>query len=312
VKIIGGWDVGFNSVVGYSELDGDNSVKHVIFAKDVTNIVLSNLVIREGNANGNYPHDSGGGICFWNVFYSLVGNVIVTGNSASYYGGGIYLGSSSSNVISSDVYSNSATNGGGIYLYTSSNNVISGNVYSNSAIYYGGGIYLGSSSSNMISGSVYNNSSDRDGGGICLVFSSNNVISGSVYNNSAGYYGGGVYVYNSSDTLILNSYITNNWGASINSVIHLRNGGSLTGLVISNCFIGGNNDTSSIGIYEDGTADTMNHKLVGNVFITNRLGYLYYEYGGNYIADDSDWVNINNPTFIDSTSDSTNNKVTNM
>lgn len=116
VRLIGGWNIGFSSIVGYSELDGNNVVKHIIFATNVTNLVLSNLVIRKGNANGGYPHDRGGEIYLSNVSYSLIGNVVVSNNSAN-LGGGIFLGSgANNNTISGSVYGNSANWFGGGYI----------------------------------------------------------------------------------------------------------------------------------------------------------------------------------------------------
>lgn len=141
----------------------------------------------------------------------------------------------------------------------------------------------------------------------------NNTISGSVYNNRAYLSGGGIYLDSSSSISILNSHITNNWTtSSTNSVMHLYNRGALTNLVISNCFIGGNNNTTAIGIYEE-NRDITGHILMNNTFITNRLGYLYREFTGNrLITNNIDWTNINNPTLIDSTTGSTNNRVTNL
>ncbi|MEN2997961.1 MAG: NosD domain-containing protein [Brevinematia bacterium] len=410
IKLVGGWDSGFNNIVGYSELDGSYIVKHVIFATNVRDIVISNLVIKGGRANGDYPHDSGGGIYLSNVLYGLIGNVIVSDNSSVSGGGGIYLESSYSNVISGSVCSNNAEVGGGVYLNYSYNNTISCNVYGNSAtsgggiclelsfnntvscgVYgndagEGGGIYLELSFNNTISGSVYNNRADQgggifskssynntmvgniysntannSGGGIYLHSSYRNVIGGSVYNNSAWdgggvylysshgntlnssiygnrvsahgggiyselshtntisgsiygnvseYHGGGICLYSSTNISILNSYITNNGASFVNSTIHLD--GNLSALVISNCFIGGNDSTTSIGIYED-QHDIVGHNLVDNKFVVNKLRYLYREFtGSRLITNDKDWTNINNPLILDSTPDSTNNVVTNM
>jgi hypothetical protein len=53
IVISGGWNSDFSSVVGKSELDGNNSLYHVVMITNVTNVRLENLVIRGGKANGS-------------------------------------------------------------------------------------------------------------------------------------------------------------------------------------------------------------------------------------------------------------------
>jgi hypothetical protein len=84
VIISGGWNSDFSSVVGKSELDGNNSLYHVVMITNVTNVRLENLVIRGGNANGSYPDDIGGGIYVSNVSYLVIeSNVVISNNSAT-------------------------------------------------------------------------------------------------------------------------------------------------------------------------------------------------------------------------------------
>jgi len=189
VIISGGWNSGFSNVVGESELDGNNDLYHVVMIKDVTNVRLENLVIRGGNANGSDPDDSGGGIYVSRVSYLVIeSNVVISNNSASWNGGGLYLDRSTNTTISGSVYSNSANNnGGGLYLYYSQNTTISGSVYGNSA--------------------------NNNGGGLFLLYSPNTTISSSVYSNRANYRGGGVYLLN-SDYFTNTGWITNNTAGS--------------------------------------------------------------------------------------------------
>jgi hypothetical protein len=145
VTISGGWNNNFNRVVGKSELDGNNSLYHVVMITNVTNVKLENLVIRGGNANGSstsnsgeaymynisylvikgektndsppiksiFPNNSGGGIFVYGVSYLVIeSNVMISGNYAK-FGGGLYLDSSTNNTISGSVYGNSAEYGGG-------------------------------------------------------------------------------------------------------------------------------------------------------------------------------------------------------
>jgi parallel beta-helix repeat protein len=235
IVISGGWNNDFSSVVGKSELDGNNDLYHVVMITNVTNVRLENLVIRKGNANGSDPDDRGGGIYVSNVSYLVIeSSVVISNNNANNYGGGLYLDRSPNTTISGSVYGNSAAyggglyldrlpnttisgsvygnrannDGGGLYLSVSPNTMISGSVYGNSAIYDGGGVYLWYSTNNTINGSVYSNNADW-GGGVYLWYSTSNTISGSVYGNSANQYGGGVFLW-SSDYFTNTGWITNN------------------------------------------------------------------------------------------------------
>ena len=186
IVISGGWNNDFSSVVGKSELDGNNSLYHVVMIKDVTNVKLENLVIRGGNASGSYPNDSGGGIYVSKVSYLVVESNVVVSNNSAYWGGG------------------------GVYLWYSANTTIGGSVYSNSAK-YGGGLYLDNSAYNTISGSVYGNSA-TNGGGVYLVYSDYFTNTGWITNNTAGtmYRGGGGVYTNVSHPNSYFGYVINN------------------------------------------------------------------------------------------------------
>ncbi|MCX8096316.1 MAG: right-handed parallel beta-helix repeat-containing protein [Spirochaetes bacterium] len=239
IRIIGGWDANFNNIIGYSELDGENILYHILFITNATNIVIKNLVIRKGNANySSFPHSVGGGIYLDNVSYSLISNVVISNNSASSRGGGIYIASSHSNIIIANIFSNRVVNyeGGGIYLSYSHSNLISGSVYYNSASgnqpsSLGGGIYLYSSSENLIASSVYSNYSTRGGGGIYMYYSHTNIIASNVYANLSSNDGGGIYLYYSHNNTISGN-VFNNTAAT--------NGGGIYLLVADNNTISGN------------------------------------------------------------------------
>jgi len=213
VTISGGWSTDFSSVVGKSELDGNNSLYHIIKIEGVTNVIFENLVIRGGKANGSTPDDSGGGVYVNGVSYLTIGDSVVISNNSATNGGGISLFSTLNSKIEGNLCFNTATNGGGIYLGISSKNTISGNVYSNSAVWGGGGVFLWSSTNNTISGAVYSNKANLLGGGVLLYSSPNNTTISSVYANSANFYGGGLYLTN-SDYFTNTGWITNNTAGS--------------------------------------------------------------------------------------------------
>lgn len=345
IKLIGGWDSSFNNVIGYSELDGEYSVKHIIFVTNVSNISLMNFVVRKGNANGLAPHNNGGGVYFSSVSYSLVSNIILSNNVCNNIGGGFYIQNSKTNVLYVSSYSNNAIKGGGIGIegFQSVSNYVMGNFSMNYASTHGGGIFLSypnttllnvDVSSNISSqgggikieggngiyiyGSIYSNSTSSGGGGAIEISGGNNItISASIYNNKSGWKGGAIYAYSYNGLNILSSIITNNFANIINSSIQIAGSPFAGKPVLSNNIIGGSG-VNSIGIAEENSLGNFltGHKLIRNLFITNYLNYLYYETnssGERYITNTvEDWTNINNPSITGATSDSTNNVVTNL
>lgn len=317
LKVIGGWNSDFSSVVGYSELDGNNNLYHIVAIDGVANVQLKNFVVRRGSANGGLASQTkGGGIYIKNSSSLLIENVVISNNTAQYGGAGIFLERSSGNtLVNITISSNSAVSyGGAIHLEDSDNNTINATIFNNLAG-YGAGIYLtANSSGNSISGSIRNNNSTQNGGGIYVWNSPNTRIEGAIINNTA-LNGGAIYILNSANVSIVNSVITNNLStAGLKPVIYLENNGNITGLIISNCIIGSISDTDYVGILEGGTFDTTGHVLMDNKFVTNRLRYLYREYTGSRLITNStsDWNNINNTSLLDTTSGSTNNTVVNF
>lgn len=231
-------------------------------------------------------------------------------------GGGLYIISSITNVIDGNIKWNNSSYGGGIYLRNAISNLINGLISENIANMRGGGIYCDNSYYTLISGNVANNhttSSSSVGGGIAVIMGSNNTIKSSIYNNSSINNAGGILVFDAQNLSILDSYITNNYtsNSSSNVVIHLFNGGNIIGLVISNCYIGGNDRNTSCAIMEEGN-DTVGHKILYNKFITNNLNKLYQSTNGGFIpADPVNWNYINN-TNSTGASEAIGNTVINM
>ncbi|MDX9881036.1 MAG: choice-of-anchor Q domain-containing protein [Prolixibacteraceae bacterium] len=140
--------------IGTVDSSSDNSY-HVVYTQTERNdptAILDGFTIENGNANGSYPDDSGGGVYNYNSSGAVITNCTITGNSASNYGGGVYNGSSSSTSLTNCVISdNSALEGGGVCNYTASSSVslINCLIYGNSAT-SGGGLY------NVLNSKTYN------------------------------------------------------------------------------------------------------------------------------------------------------------
>ncbi|MBI4332245.1 MAG: right-handed parallel beta-helix repeat-containing protein, partial [Chloroflexi bacterium] len=155
----------------------------------------------------------------------------ISGNSASGYGGGIYVSVASSGVatLSGNTLSgNSASGyGGGIYLSVASSGVatLSGNTLSGNSTSYdggGGGIYLSSSgvatlSGNTLSGNSASGYDEGYGGGIYLSVASSgtatlsgNTLSRNSANGDNGGYGGGIYLSSSGTATLSGNTLSGN------------------------------------------------------------------------------------------------------
>lgn len=138
---------------------------------------------------------SGTGVITVTSDYCTVQNLQIDGNKSSYASGdGIYLSSSSNNIVIGNTCNNSVN---GIYLYSSDNNTITSNI----CIANTNGIYLSSISSryNAIAGNACNENGKY---GICLSNSYSNAITGNTCNgNNAGIYFSNV---SSNNTIIGN------------------------------------------------------------------------------------------------------------
>lgn len=342
LEIIGGWDSEFNSITGYTIFDGINLDKNILINSS-TNIILKNLIVKNSkigieifesssviltniivlsNTNNNSP---GGGIKIYksssNKIFGIINNNYATsgggieleysdnniisseivGNSASIEGGGIRLLLSSQNIIEGTISQNTATSGGGgIHCFDSHNNFISATIHNNTSQYRGGGILLNENSRITIKSKVFNNTSEQNGGGINIEYSKDISIDSSlIYNNTSEIYYDGLHINSSTNILLINSLITNNDSQNI----LLYNAFDLT---ISNNYIGGNNDTNSVGIYE--ANNITNHKIIHNKFITNSLKWLYRDYQNGFTND----INAINSTLYSGASEAIGNILTNI
>ena len=131
-----------------------------------------------------------------------IADLQVDGNKTSYTNGsnyGIYLSSSSKNIITGNTYNNNSYD---ILLSSSSNNIITGNTCSNNITY---GIFVFSSSNdNTITGNTCNNNNR----GIYLASSSNNnTVTGNTCNNNVVY---GISLQLSNNNTVTGNTCNNN------------------------------------------------------------------------------------------------------
>ena len=287
-----------------------------------SNVSLSGLI----NNNRSSNAQAGGLHILFDQDISL--NVAVSNNTTSNYGGGIVIEYSTNvSLTGCSVVGNMSTNhGGGLYVDYSSNFsmtgcAVNGNVTSN----YGGGLII-QRTLTRISNCVVNNNYGKLLAGGLFFYTARIEILDSTINNNAGGNGGGIYLngYNCIDIIrcdisgnsavsssgisqgtcysinLLSCTLTNNWTSSASgAVIFLGAGNLITNFVISNCVIGSTNNSATWAMRESTGIDMTNHVLIGNTFITNKLGSLYYDNNGVHVVTNSasGWTNINNKIY---------------
>lgn len=154
-----------------------------------------------------------------NISHCTIENGRRLSSRIGYYGGGLYLGSSSVTVTNTTVRNCNAGCGGGVMVGGTTSPVISGCIITgNSAIEQGGGIYITGGSSPIITNTIiYNNSSHSDsqsGGSVVSTASSPKIINSVIaYSSSPAAGGKSLYLENSPGARILNTII---WGNSDN------------------------------------------------------------------------------------------------
>ncbi len=162
---------------------------------------------------GNSTSESGGGLALEGASGTISGVTFggtntTQGNTASTFGGGVYISASQPDPsFSGDTISdNTAEEGGGVYIESGTNTftdeAITGNTATNDQ---GGGVYIDGGTNTFSGGSISSNVADDDGegGGVFIQTGTNSFSGGSVSDNQAtdeSGEGGGFYVVQGSNT----------------------------------------------------------------------------------------------------------------
>jgi uncharacterized repeat protein (TIGR01451 family) len=165
--------------------------------------VSTTLHISGGKVANNSASAYGGGLYIYQGSATLSRMKIIS-NSAS-RGGGVFVWNSNATISDVEVVSNFASYGGGVYVCYGSAKLTETQIMSNSAE-YGGGVYVrfGSAKLHMNGGRISSNlasGSYADGGGL-FISEGSAILSGTqIAHNSATDTGGGMNVYQGSATL---------------------------------------------------------------------------------------------------------------
>ena len=270
-------------------------------------VIISGLTFTRGDAHGEWcPAGCGGGILITDTARPLIENVIISNNTASYAGGGIYADSPLT-LINVDVVHNSVGtfggNGGGVNARSIT--LTGGRFEDNScgwaSFCKGGGLYT---SDLILSGTrfIHNVAAARffepgpesAGGGVYVggdaiinsaIFENNVCINGLSYHPCNG---GALYVegnYTDSILMITNTrFVSNTAGGDGGGVYRPYGVASLAGVYLEN-----NQGDYGGGLSVGGTVT-----LTGSDLISNTA----YRGGGLYAAGN---VSLNNARFINNT-----------
>lgn len=252
-----------------------------------------------GVITGGYSSTDGGGMYIKTGDTGSTINMYggsITGNSAYYYGGGVYGDSDTStafNMYGGSITGNTARNGGGVYIDLSSVNfnLYDGKIEYNNGTEFGMGVYFGGQTFNMYGGSVsYNSSFDNSitsyGGGIYISKGTLNLSGGNIKGNmlSNGLvrrYGSALYIVN-NDTVVNMTGGTISGNAGDYAAVYLysngifnMSGGSITGN--SGVYYGGvyvNSGTfnvSGVPVIRSNTVNGSVNNVIGTINISGAL-----------------------------------------
>ena len=299
--------------------------------------VLDGFTIKGGNANGDSPHNDGGGMYNYSSSPTIT-NCTFTSNSVTDNGGGMFNDGSSSPTLTNCTFSsnsagnrgggmcnsfssptltnctftlNSAGYGGGMENYASSSPSLTNCTFSSNSAYIGGGMDNGNSCSSTLTNCTFtSNSASRDGGGIYNGNSSSSTLTNFTFTSNSATYGGGMDNFNSSGPIITNCTFTSNSATySGGGMYNFYSSPTLTNCTFSS-------DLASRyggGMYNYGSSPTLNNCIIwGNAATDN--GDEFYIYGGTTTLNYSCYANATWDVNIDiaggGTFAATNNNIT--
>ncbi|MBN1909324.1 MAG: right-handed parallel beta-helix repeat-containing protein, partial [Pirellulales bacterium] len=218
-------------------------------------LTVNDCTISSNSAGDGY----GGGIYNLDSSALTVTNSIVLGNLASNGGGILSYGALTitDSTISNNIANTGNGNGGGIWIYSTTLNVVNSTISDNSSSGGGGGIYNGSGTLILTDSTIMGNSSVGAGGGICSMVSATVVATNStISNNSTDYNGGGIWNFSSTLT-VTNCTMLNNSTIGI----YIDSSGVAT---LNNTIVAANGGSTSPDVYRKSGTLSGSHNLIGN------------------------------------------------
>jgi hypothetical protein len=259
-------------------IDGGGNYNDFVFINHATGVdrpvTISGVSLVNGKAN---PYSYGGGI--YSAESLNLKNVIISGNTASEGGGGVWVNGNSSEggatelTISHSLISGNTAmgqRGGGVFVFDLKSVDVTGTVMAgNTCSQYGGGLYAKMANGGtgvVINGSLFTDNSAAQGGGFELygnigapapkIVVSSTRVSGNVANGASTQSGGGGGVFIGAVQAVIT-------GSTIENNTSIYNGGGLEALKLSSLAISG----STISGNQTSGTKTASYYGGGGVFI---------------------------------------------
>jgi hypothetical protein len=250
--------------------NGENSY-HVFYHPVGTDLdgtaILDGFTVSDGNANGDSPHNQGGGM--YNASSSpALTNCVFESNSGDAYGGGMFNDLSSPALTNCTFSGNSAAHyGAGMYNTNSSSPALTGCNFEDNSADYGGGIFNHEGSAPALTNCSFSaNLAGTFGGGMYNTGGSSPVLTGCAFsaNSASGANGAGGGMYNDDSTPVLTNCTFSGNSAS-------NYGGGMENItsspVLTNCTFSGNSAGESGGAmdnYDNSSPTLTNCTFFGN------------------------------------------------
>jgi hypothetical protein len=183
-------DNAYHVVLGAGTLDNTTTVLDGFTITGGVANVSGNIMV---NSVTNIMRNSGGGVYLKSNASPVLTNLVITGNTVSRLGC-MYIDSSSPTLTGVKITGNEAYQGGGINTNSSSPNLTNVQITGNKTSSQGGGIYNSSSSPILVNVTIAGNSANNGGGGIYHSGSATlNIRNSIIWGNTAGNGVSGIY-----------------------------------------------------------------------------------------------------------------------
>jgi parallel beta-helix repeat protein/predicted outer membrane repeat protein len=199
---------GDTSYISQTIIDGGGTWATIQLQDYENSTAITGFTITNG---GGFAY--GGGISVGTQSACDITYNIITGNTSTDQGGGLWLYAVPGEISNNIITGNTANHGGGIHAQFYGYGLISNNIITNNTANSGGGMYFHNSLMTVDNNYIANNTANGNGGGITIYHQysptfNNNTIT----DNTATTGGGGIYINGIDSTKIIRNLIENNTG----------------------------------------------------------------------------------------------------
>jgi len=213
-------------------------------------ITNSNPILYHCEINANNANAEGGIGCLYGSS-PIMSHCTIAGNYATRNGGGLYMDTNCSPIISDCVISNNTAGagyyGGGLQMHNSCDPIITNcDIRNNSAALHGGGVRISQGCDPVMTDcNIFDNTAGGCGGGISCDDCPNPILNNcKIWNNFSSMYGGGIHLTNSAIMQFSCCTIYGNTSVLESGGMEINNGSNAT---VSKCTITGNESMTASG-----------------------------------------------------------------